>query len=71
MPVRYMLWPCLSVCVSVTNLGVLPKWLDSRHKIIQKYHTIAQGLLVLVAKDIDEILVESPPMGAQNAGGVS
>jgi len=59
---------CLSVCVCLSQAGVLLKRLNvGSHK---QHHTIAQGLSFSDAKDLSEIRPGSPPTRAPNAGGV-
>ena len=57
---------CLSVCLS--QVGVLLKRLNGgSHK---QHHTIPQRVQFSDAKDLREILPESPPTRAPNVGGV-
>ena len=58
----------LSVCVCLTQVGVLLKRLNVGSN--KQNRTIAQGLLFSDAKDLHEIRPESPPTRAPNAGGV-
>ena len=56
---------CLSVCVCLPQVGVLPKWLNRRsHK---QHHTIAQGLKFSDAKDLREIRPGSPTWGGSKS----
>jgi len=57
----------MALCLCPSQVGVLLKRLNTEsHK---QNHTIAQGL-VFGAKDLGEIRLGSPPMGAPNAGRV-
>ena len=64
----YAMAVCLSVCVCLSQVGVLLKWLNIGTR--KQRHTIAQGLYFFVAKNFFEIRTGSPPTGAPNGGGV-
>ena len=58
---QYMLWPCVCVCLS--QVGVLLKWLNiGSHKQTPNH--------LCEAKDLCEIRLGSPPTEAPNAGVV-
>jgi len=60
---RYMLWPCLSVCLSSTK--------TARCRITSSVpHNYSPGIYFSDAKDLREIRPGSTPTGAPNAGGV-
>jgi len=59
---------CLSVCLCLSQVGVLLKRLNvGSHK---QHRTIVQGLQFSGGKDLREIRPGSPPTRAPNAGGV-
>jgi len=59
---------CLSVCLCLSQVGVLLKRLNiGSHK---QHHTILQGLYFSGAKDLHEVRPGSPPTWAPNAGAV-
>ena len=67
---RYGPWACvcLSVCVRLSQVGVLLKRLNGGSQ--KQHHTIPQRLQFSDAKDLREIRPGSPPTRAPNAGGV-
>ena len=60
---RYMLWPCVCLCLSQVE------WLNVASR--KQYHTIgpSTGTVVSDAKDLREILPGSPQWGAKRRWG--
>ena len=65
MLVRYMLWPCvcLSVSISLSQVRVLLKQLNMRS--CKQHQTIAQVIYFSDAKDLTKILRDHPQWGHQ------
>ena len=61
---------CPSVCLCLSQVGVLLKRQNVLVGSHKQHHTIAQGFLFSVAKDLRQIRPGSPPTRAPNAGGV-
>ena len=66
---RYMLWPCVCVCLYLSVTSGSSTEMAGR-RITQTIPHDSPGIPVSVAKDLPEIRPGSPPAGAPNAGGV-
>ena len=65
---RGVLSCCVCLSVSLSQAGIVPKWLNVGSR--KQRHTITQGLRLSEAKNIGEIPKRSTPTGVPNTDGV-